>query len=187
MTINSRTLSIGLLAVAAACSPKTDDASSAAADGAPPSPSGFQVTETGIGPLMAGMSVARGEAILKTSLAAPAGSDSSGCRYAAWGGGPPGLRLMIEGNDIVRVDVDSGPVATSTGARVGDTEERILSLYPGRVAVGPHKYTKGHYLTVTPANPADSAFRLIFETDGKVVTRYRSGKRPQVEYVEGCG
>jgi len=28
--------------------------------------------------------------------------------------------------------------------------------------------------------------RLIFETDGTVVTTYRGGAVPQVEYVEGC-
>jgi hypothetical protein len=28
--------------------------------------------------------------------------------------------------------------------------------------------------------------RLIFETDGKVVTSYRAGHEPEVEYVEGC-
>jgi hypothetical protein len=109
------------------------------------------------------------------------------CRIVAWPDGPPGLRLMIEGSEIVRIDVDSGNVTTSLGARVGDTEERIKQLYAGRVTPGPHKYSTGHYLTVTPADAADSAFRLVFETDGKTVTRYRAGKRPQVEYVEGCG
>lgn len=44
----------------------------------------------------------------------------------------------------------------------------------------------GHYLTVTPAAKADSAYRIIFETDGKKVVHYRAGIRPQVEYVEGC-
>jgi hypothetical protein len=149
--------------------------------------SSVQVSESGVGPLRAGMTLAQGEAALRTSLAAPAGMDSAQCRFVAWSGSPPGLRLMIENNVIVRVDVDSATIQTVQGARVGDTEDRIQSLYSGRVAVGPHKYTKGHYLTVTPADPADSAFRLIFETDGQRVVRYHAGKRPQVEYVEGCG
>ena len=33
---------------------------------------------------------------------------------------------------------------------------------------------------------ADSARRLIFETDGQRVVRYRAGVTPAVEYVEGC-
>ena len=33
---------------------------------------------------------------------------------------------------------------------------------------------------------ADSAYRLIFETDGQRVTEYRAGLLPAVEWVEGC-
>jgi hypothetical protein len=29
--------------------------------------------------------------------------------------------------------------------------------------------------------------RIVFETDGKKVVKYRSGRLPAVEYVEGCG
>jgi hypothetical protein len=84
----------------------------------------------------------------------------------------------------VRVEVRRGTIATSTGARIGDSEDKIKTLYPGQVSVTPHKYTQGgHYLTVTPPSSTD---RIIFETDGKKVVNYRAGQRPQVEYVEGC-
>jgi len=83
------------------------------------------------------------------------------------------------------VDVTEGPVATTEGARIGDSEDRIESLYPGQVKVMPHKYTAGHYLVVTPARGGDN--RIVFETDGEKVVRYRSGREPAVEYVEGCG
>ena len=94
---------------------------------------------------------------------------------------------MVEEGRIARIDVDSGSVATAAGARVGDTEDRVMSLYPGRVTVSPQKYTSGHYLTVTPASPADSVFRIVFETEHGRVTHFRAGRRPPVEYVEGCG
>jgi hypothetical protein len=99
---------------------------------------------------------------------------------------PPGVLVMVEGRRVVRVEVDSGAVATAEGARIGDTEARIQQLYPGRVTVQPHKYTDGHYLVVRPANPADATHLLVFETDGRVVQRFRAGQKPQVEYVEGC-
>lgn len=100
---------------------------------------------------------------------------------------PPRLLVMVEQGKISRTDVDSGTaIATTAGARIGDTEERIKSLYPGQVTVQPHKYTDGHYLIVTPADAADKDFRIVFETDGSKVTRYRSGKIPSVQYVEGC-
>ena len=34
--------------------------------------------------------------------------------------------------------------------------------------------------------PADTTRRLVFETDGARVLRYRAGRRPEVEWVEGC-
>jgi hypothetical protein len=81
--------------------------------------------------------------------------------------------------------VRSGTIPTAAGARIGDTEARIKSLYEGRVTTTPHKYVKGgHYLTVTPA---DTSYRIVFETNGKKVTSFRSGRVPEVEQVEGCG
>jgi hypothetical protein len=93
---------------------------------------------------------------------------------------------MVRGGEVARVQVDSGPVRTVEGAGIGDSEARIDSLYHGRVTVGPHKYTEGHYLTVKPTTGDESAFRLLFETDGRRVTRYRAGRLPEVEWVEGC-
>jgi hypothetical protein len=93
---------------------------------------------------------------------------------------------MAVGGQIARVEVTDSTVATAAGARVGDSEARINQLYAGRVQTGPHKYTNGHYLTVRRGTGADSAYRLVFETDGRRVTRYRGGRMPEVEWVEGC-
>jgi hypothetical protein len=85
------------------------------------------------------------------------------------------------------MDVDNAGTATVAGARIGDTEARIAKLYAGRVETTPHKYTPGHYLTIKPATTTDSIYRLIFETNGSKVTKYRAGRMPEVGYVEGCG
>lgn len=145
------------------------------------------VTEQGIGPLRAGMSLRDASAALGGALTAREGADAAGCDYLAWRGGPPGVRVMIDQGRIARVDVDSGSVATAAGARIGDREDRIRSLYAGRVTVTPHKYNDGRYLTVMPPDRGDSALRIVFETKDGAVTRYRAGRRPAVEYVEGCG
>ena len=52
--------------------------------------------------------------------------------------------------------------------------------------VEPHKYTDGPCVVLTPAAAAGGVYRIVFETDGRRVTRYRAGTRPRVEYVEGC-
>ena len=147
----------------------------------------WMVTEYGIGPIRAGMRVATANAQI-AGFSSPATADSSGCDYAVWKLAPHGVAIMVENGRIVRVDVREGVVATAAGATIGDTEARIHTLYASRVITEPHRYEDaGHYLIVTPENPADSAFRLVFETDGKRVTRFRGGLRPAVQYVEGCG
>ena len=142
------------------------------------------VTERGVGALQAGMTLAEAATALRGALVIPAGADTAGCNYMEWRGGPAGVRVMVEGGRVARVDVDTVGIRTAAGAGVGDTDEQVQRLYPGRVAVSPHKYETGHYLTVIDG--ADTAFALVFETKGGKVTRYRAGRRPQVEYVEGC-
>ena len=157
--------------------PATPDTSSRTPD--------MTVTEYGIGPVRAGMTVAQAAQAMGGGIAPPRGG-SSGCGYAVLTKAPPGLAMMVENGKIARVEVRSGRTPTSLGARIGDSESRIKSLYGSRVASTPHKYVQGgHYLTVTPAD--GSSNRIVFETDGKVVTEFRSGGQPAVEYVERCG
>jgi hypothetical protein len=63
----------------------------------------------------------------------------------------------------------------------------VAELYSGRASLSPHKYVEGHYLTVTGTTAAQQNLRYVFETENGVVTRYRSGRIPEVEYVEFCG
>lgn len=161
------------------------DTTAAASSDSAPSAGALTVTETGIGPVRAGMTIGQVNAALSGILRIPRKLNE--CDYLGPASGPRNFMLMVEKGRVARVDVpDSSGISTAAGARVGDSEARIMSLYSGRVKVQPHKYTSGHYLVVTPANRADSAFRIVFETDGSKVVRYRSGRRPAVEYVEGC-
>jgi len=150
----------------------------------PPPSTSWTVTANGIGPLRAGMTVAQANSAIGGGFAAPKGY-SGGCGYAVLTKAPSGLAVMLDGGKIARVEVRSGGIATAAGARIGDAESRIKSLYAGRLTSTPHKYVSGgHYLTVTPSG---SANRIVFETDGSKVTEYRSGATPAVEQVERCG
>jgi hypothetical protein len=184
MTILRGLLVHASLLVAAGCM-REDESHPAADSSAAIATARLAVTARGIGALRAGMSTAEASRALGQSLSVTPGADSAACTYAAWRGGPAGVRVMVEGGRIVRVDIDSTGIATSDGARVGDSEARIDSLYRGQVMTTAMKYEPGHYLTV--ADRTDSAFAIVFEAVGGRVTRYRAGRRPQVEYVEGCG
>lgn len=70
--------------------------------------------------------------------------NSQPCDYVAVEGRPSVASMIIDGR-IARLDVrQQGTVKTAEGAGIGDTEERIHALYPGRVEVQPHKYVDGH-------------------------------------------
>jgi hypothetical protein len=195
-----RLLPLFALSVLAACGPGDDRPASTAApgDSAPaavttPQAAGdttWALRFDGAGPLRVGMTVDEARAALGGDFrgdgqAVGTVDGPEGCQYARSGPLPEGMMVMLEGARVVRVEVDSGNVATVEGARIGDSEARIQQTYPGRVEVQPHKYTDGHYLVVRPAG-GDTTRHLIFETDGSRVLRFRAGQRPQVGYVEGC-
>ena len=149
--------------------------------------SAWVVTPRGIGPLRIGMTHGEVEAVLGALVPTSRDGGWRQCAYVAPAGLPPGVRLMVEGGTVARVDVDSGRVATVAGARIGDSEAQVKELYSPRVRAAPLKYGSGHTLTVMPAGAVDSSLRIVFETDGRRVVRYRAGRVPPVEYVEGCG
>lgn len=144
------------------------------------------VTANGYGPLRIGMTVANAATALKSPAPSMAGLDTA-CAYAHIDNAPSGMRIMVTGGTVARIEVDSSSIATGLGARVGDPESRIHELYGSRVTVQPHKYLpNGRYLIVSSIAVADSGLKLVFESDGTRVTKYRAGRMPEVEWVEGC-
>ncbi|OYE06379.1 hypothetical protein [Nostoc sp. 'Peltigera membranacea cyanobiont' 232] len=140
----------------------------------------------GIGEVRVGMTVSQAAKAAGTKLVGDPSNNS--CYYVKPQNQPKNLSFMVTKGRISRVDVrQNTQITTLKGAKIGDTEAQIKSLYPGQIKVTPHKYVQGgHYLTFIPKDRADRNYRLVFETDGKLVTELRSGKLPEVQYVEGC-
>lgn len=145
-----------------------------APQGEPADSQEWVVSEGGAGPIRIGMTADELRPHVETL------GQVEGCVYTKVPTAP-GLLVMLFGGRVVRLDVTAVGLATAAGAQVGDTEQRVRELYPGLQAE-PHKYTDGHYLVVD----ANQGRRLVFETDGARVTRYRAGAIPQVDWVEGC-
>ena len=145
----------------------------------------LNVDPLGYGPVRVGMTTAEAARALGAELKL-LGPKMEPCHYIQ-ATERPGIAFMVIDGQIARIDVrPESPIRTAEGAAVGDAEDRIHALYPGRIEVQPHKYTAGHYLIVRPAAAADSSYRIIFETDGKRVTGYKAGRMPEVRWVEGC-
>lgn len=146
-----------------------------------------KVTINGIGPIRVGMTIQQAEASARTRLLSEA--DPVGkCWFVKPQGGPRDISFMVIAGQIARVEIyRNSRIATVRGAKIGDSEDRIKSLYPRQIQVTSHAYLQGgHYLTFVPRNASDRQYRLVFETDGRRVERFRAGRLPEVEYVEGC-
>ena len=141
----------------------------------------YKITYYGFGPVKVGMKVSAASKALGIPFTElEKGND---CHYANPKRLFKDVGFMVVNGRIARIDVDTRGYATVAGAKIGDTEARIRRLYKGKVAVSPHKYTDGHYLTVQVNG---GKFGIVFETDGKRVTYIRAGKSPEFGYVEGC-
>ncbi len=148
--------------------------------------SDLALTEDGLGQVQIGMPLS--EAV-NMGLLSENPNLKPECDYvfpAVGAGIPEGVSVMVVRGRLARIDVDTGTVATAEGVKLGDTEDQLRELYEG-VEVTPHKYIeKGHYFTVR-GDSASAGRALVFETDGQKVTMFRSGRFPEVGWVEACG
>jgi len=100
---------------------------------------------------------------------------------------PKGISFLVTKSRITAVQISNKNVTTIKGAKIGDTEEQIFSLYPGQIIVTKNPFGgSGNHLTFVPRDAADSNYRLIFRTLNRRVNYFKSGQLPEVEYAEGC-
>lgn len=139
------------------------------------------VTHNSFGNIKVGMTVAQASQALGTELVAPDGKGE--CYYVQPKQGFRGVGFMVISGKIARIDIASKEYATDKGAKIGDTEEKIKSLYKG-ISVFPNTYDeKQNDMKVFSA---DENYLIIFETNGKVVTGFRVGQAEEVGWIEGC-
>jgi hypothetical protein len=146
------------------------------------------LTEDGLGPVQIGMTL--DEAVSMGLLnERPDMKPACDFVYPAVGSGVPfDVGVMVVKGKIARIDVDTGSVTTEDGARIGDTEDRLKSIYGDELEARPHKFIDGGHYLIVKGDSASAGKEIVFETDaaGKVMM-FRAGRLPEVEWVEGCG
>jgi hypothetical protein len=176
--------------------PPEDSPTPASSDtGASPTPTvaiATRVTEAdelrldGLGPMTIGMHVDDVERA--TGMAVDISSDfSPQCRYGRLVGGPYDLFLMFSRRVLVRIDIgNESAIETDTGIGVGDPISEVEDAYGDELEHQLHPYlgNRGSYLIFDP-EPEDGLL-IIFETNRRNVTSFRSGFDQQVRYIEGC-
>jgi hypothetical protein len=143
----------------------------------------------GIGPIQVGMTVdeasrAAGAKMVKTLNS----FRTEECGYFDIEGSPKGISFMVTKGRIATVNISNERVTTIRGIKIGDPEDKILKLYPQEQIQVVTGLIGGRMkrFTFVPRDVADRNYRLIFETSKNRVYRFRSGKLPDVEAVEGC-
>jgi hypothetical protein len=178
-----------LAALASACT-KEDDKAVKGRNGsngaARDTVSDLALTEDGLGQLQIGMTLT--EAVNMGLLnERPDMKPSCDFVYPAVGTGIPiDVGVMIVKGKVARIDIDTGSVTTEDGVKIGDTEDRVKSIYGDELHVQPHKYIEGGHYMIVKGDSASAGKEIVFETDGKRVTMFRAGRLPEVEWVEGC-
>jgi len=191
LSIRSSCLWVVLVATLASACAKEDDTAVKGRTGpngaARDTVSDLALSEEGLGQLQVGMTLT--EAV-NMGLVNERPDMKPACDFvfpAVGAGIPFGVNVMVVKGKIARIDVDTGTVTTEDGVKIGDTEDRVKSVYGDELQIQPHKYIEGgHYMTVK-GDSASAGKAIVFETDGKRVTMFRAGRIPEVEWVEGCG
>jgi hypothetical protein len=138
----------------------------------------------GIGPVLTGMSLE--EAIEASGLKFKTGASNGGCRHVQPIGGPKGLSFMVNDGAIAVAYANDSAIKTLRGAQIGDSESKIRSMYPGQLKPAESVSGRVKVLQFVPKDAEDRNYRIVFSfRQGKLVN-FRSGRLPEVLWLEGC-
>lgn len=141
-------------------------------------PTKARISHTGLGPIKIGMTehqierAGRRAIKLESSL----GSD---CASAKLAGNTFGL---FTGKRLRRIYVRTPVFATTAGIRVGNSEERVLAAYPGALDRVPQFYVPDEDNLVLSKGKS----KVVFTLTGGKVSEISTGRKPEIDYVEGC-
>ncbi len=93
-----------------------------------------------------------------------------------------GVLVLGTGFRIASVTVTKRGIATPSGVRVGDSVARLRRAYPGRLVRVANFYEPRKF----NFEYRDGNRKLVFFTNNVHVRQITAGRRPEVDYVEGC-
>ena len=100
--------------------------------------------------------------------------------------GPDGITFWIIENTVERVDVENELIRTRSGVGIGDTELLINELFGEKIETRVLPNSSEKLLIYVPSDSSDKDFRVVFKSNGRVITKLWSGRLPWVEMTEIC-
>ncbi|MCB0415221.1 MAG: hypothetical protein KDD50_12860 [Bdellovibrionales bacterium] len=151
----------------------------------------YSLSKEGYGPVKIGMSIQQASKALGIELKSPnPEQDEPYCFYVYPNGDYKDIGFMVTEQKISRIEIRKGDNANSSniktkeGIGIGSTTEEVKLAYRD-LSIDPHPYSppNAKYLIFKKGQE----FQIIFETDDQgVVEAVRVGKKPEVQYIEGC-
>jgi len=109
--------------------------------------------------------------------------DSEACYYKSARADDYSILFMFVDGLMERIDINARDIATQAGAKIGMSLDEVEALYPNS-SREPNFYTAPAENLIVAL---EGGVMAIFEEDeGGAVTTFRIGRKPAIEYVEGC-
>jgi len=100
--------------------------------------------------------------------------------------GPSGITFWIVESTVERIDIDNELIRTRSGAGIGDTESLIYELFGEKIKTKVLPESSEKLLVYVPSDSSDKNFRVVFKSDGRLITKLWSGRLPWVEMTGIC-
>jgi hypothetical protein len=156
-----------------------------AAAGAAPVTDHSRLTQNGLGSMRLGMTVDQAQRRtgqrIQNNLFTP--GDTS-CGIAQLFPESLGVNMQTTNLRIWVINVSQAGISTRSGVEVGDTVADLRRAYGSRLRSQPNKYTPKarDYWVSFPRNR-----KLVFYANPqRKVTQISSGRKPEIDFVEGC-
>ncbi len=141
-----------------------------------------RITTAGVGPIRIGMTAAQARRAAGRSIHVFSGEVSPGCQSAQLSPRRYGVSLLLTDGRIRRIYVDRRGIATRSGVRVGDDVARLRRAYGSRLVVVRAPYSR----TGRIYELRFGARKLTFLTERGRILDISTGRKPEIDYVEGC-
>lgn len=112
--------------------------------------------------------------------------DGEGCIYFSPVNGEKDVSFMLYEGRLVRIDVYSRKTETLSGVRVGDTRDNIMRMYDHAVEEIEEDDSHGQMLYLKSNRPEYRNYRMVFDVKNNIVSDYRLGLLPYVNWQQGC-
>jgi len=138
-----------------------------------------RISHAGLGPIKLGMTERQIELAAKRPITLGSYPPGADCALAALAGKTHGL---FTGRRLRRIYVRTPRFATKEGVRVGSSEQRVLAAYPGALQRQPQKYVPEEDDLILRRDNR----KVIFSLAKGRVSEISTGRKPEIDLVEGC-